>query len=262
IALCQRAGVSNVSMGLESTNDAALKEMRKNVNRERRLKTEDIHKAIVNRYRIAVRAWQKINASVECGYIIGFEADGRGIGKQAARDMLDIGIDIVNFHLIAALPGAEEYAKAVRERRLLVTDFNECFRHMAMIAHPEMSPRELEAEVASAIKSFYSLPNVLSRLARGVFGIGRPRVSGLWIFAKRQLGFKVMLWSGLQSYAEGGVFRRRTEVFRQAVTDEQALRHYLHLDQPSRPSILPAALLDEGRMDSLPILSEHSFNQA
>lgn len=261
LELCERAGLSNVSMGLESTNDGALKEMRKNVNRERRARELDPHTALLQRYRIAVRAFQKIHASVECGYIIGFDADRPGIGRQAARDMLAIGVDIVNFHLIAALPGAEDYARGAREGRLLITDFNECFRHRAMLAHPEMSPAELEAEVATAIRGFYSLPNVLKRVVSGLFGIGRPRVSGLWIFTKRQLGFKAMLWSGLQSYAEGGVFRRATEVGREAITDQEALRLYLGCDQPPGESLLPSALLDEGRMDSLPILSQHTFGE-
>jgi radical SAM superfamily enzyme YgiQ (UPF0313 family) len=259
LELCKAAGVSNVSMGLESTNDEALKEMRKNVNRERRAKTVDIHEAILKRYRTAVQAFQSINASVECGYIIGFDADAAGAGRQAALDMLAIGVDIVNFHLIAALPGAEDYARARRDGRLLVDDFNECFRHTAMIAHPELTPAQLEAEVAVAIRKFYSLPNVLRRLVNGIFGVGRPRVRGMWIFAKRQLGFKLMLWSGLQSYAEGGVFRRATGVGRAAITDQEALHHYLERRTPEHPPLVAEAMLDEGRMDSLPILSQHSI---
>jgi len=259
VALCQAAGVSNVSMGLESTNDAALKEMRKNINRDRGPESADPRRAIIDRYRAAVRAWQEINASVECGYIIGFEADGPGVGRQAAADMMEIGVDIVNFHLIAPLPGAEDYAKAVRDGMLLVSDFNECFRHTAMIAHPVMSPAALEAEVATAIRSFYSLRRVATRLVKGVFGVGRPRVSGVWIFTKRQLGFKIMLLSGLQSYAEGGLFRRRTRVRREVITDHEALAHYLGRATPVGGPILPDALLDDGRMDSLPVLSRHAL---
>ena len=259
VELCRAAGVSNVSMGLESTNDAALKEMRKNVNRQRGADAKDAHRAIVERYRIAVRAWQEINASVECGYIIGFDADAPGAGRQAAADMAVIGCDIVNFHLIAPLPGSEEYARAVSQNRLLITDFNECFRHRAMMAHPTLGPAELEREVEDAIRSFYSFRRVASRLMKGVFGIGRPRVSGLWIFAKRQIGFKVMLLSGLQSYAEGGLFRRHTGVHRMAVTDQEALRYYLGREEPALASMLPAAILDESTMESMPVLRRHAI---
>jgi radical SAM superfamily enzyme YgiQ (UPF0313 family) len=111
LALCREAGVSNVFMGLESTNDASLREMAKNVNRDRKAADADAHGAILERYRAAVRGWHEIGASVECGYILGFDADGPGCGAQAAGDMMAIGIDIVSFYLLTPLPGAEDYAR-------------------------------------------------------------------------------------------------------------------------------------------------------
>lgn len=259
IALCQRAGVTNVSMGLESTNAAALEEMHKNINRGRALPVEEIHEAIIERYRTAVRAFQEINCSVECGCILGFEADQLGAGVRAARDMVRIGPDIVNFHLVVPLPGAEDYARAVREGRLLVSDFNQCFRHVAMLAHPTLSPTQLEQEMTDAIRVFYSFRNVALRLLKGAVGIGRPRVADVGLYAKRQLGFKLMLLSGLDSYSEGGLFRRRTKVQRMAVTDAEALAHYLP-DGLSRPSVLPSELLDESDMTSLPVLRRHDLS--
>jgi radical SAM superfamily enzyme YgiQ (UPF0313 family) len=257
LALCQAAGLSNVSMGLESTNDAALEEMRKNINRGRKRSVADAHQAILDRYRTAVHAFQEIGASVECGYILGFDADRLGAGRRAAEDMMAIGVDIVNFHLIVPLPGAEDYAAAVQQGRLLMTDFNEFYRETAMIAHPTLSSRELEHEFAEAMRLFYSWRRVGTRLAKGLFGAGRPRVKGPWVFAKRQLGFKLMLLMGLLSYAEGGLLRRRTTARREAVTDQEALRHYLGRAEPTRGPILPAAVLDDSRMDSLPVLSRH-----
>lgn len=133
LALCREAGVSNVFMGFESTNDASLREMAKQVNRDRRASEADAPRAIVARYRTAVRAWQEIGASVECGYILGFDADDVGEGARAARDMIAIGIDIVSFYLLTPLPGAEDYARARERGTLLERDFNEYFRNRTMV---------------------------------------------------------------------------------------------------------------------------------
>jgi hypothetical protein len=70
-----------------------------------------------------------------------------------------------------------------------------------------------------------------------------------------------MLLSGLDSYSEGGLFRRRTKVQRMAVTDAEALAYYLHQDGLSGPSVLPSELLDETDMASLPVLRRHDLSE-
>ena len=257
LALCREAGVSNVFMGLESTNDAALQEMSKQVNRDRKAAAGDAPRAILDRYRTAVRAWQQIGASVECGYIIGFEADGLGEGARAARDMVAIGIDIVSFYLLTPLPGAEDYANALERGTLIERDFNEYFRNRTMVAHPRLANAELEAELKTAVKTFYSWKNVVLRLARGIFGIGRPRVTSPWIFVKRQGGYKMMILAGMYTYFEGGLIRRVAKgARREVVTDAEARAHFLGTAAPAH-SLLPESMLDDARMDSLPILRRH-----
>jgi hypothetical protein len=198
---------------------------------------------------------------VDCGYILGWDADAPGCGRQASDDTLAIGIDVVNFYHIAPLPGAEDYARAVASGTLLGVDFNDYFKNRPMLRHPYMSPEALEAEHAEAVKRFYSWANVLRRVLGGVLGIGRARVVAPWTYAKRQLGFKLMILAGLHSYYEGGLLRRRARRFRllrEAVSDEDARRHYLGATAP-RPVALPADLAREGTMESLPILRRHQL---
>jgi radical SAM superfamily enzyme YgiQ (UPF0313 family) len=263
LRLCQAAGVGHVYIGLESTSDAVLQEMRKGVNRDR----TDIHAAagtddpeaarrrLVERYRTAVRAWHEIGASVECGYIIGFNADGRGVGAQAARDLIEIGADVATFFLLAPLPGSEDYARALRDGILLEPDFNSYFQR-AMVAHPTLSASQLEAELQAAVRLMWSWGNVVRRIAGGVLGIGRRRVTRPWIYLKRQLGYRLMLSSGLNTYVEGGLWRRRgtARARREATSDEDARRVYL--GTAALPSGLPAIVRDDSRMESLPVLME------
>jgi radical SAM superfamily enzyme YgiQ (UPF0313 family) len=257
LSLCRDAGVSNVFIGLESTNDDALQQMAKQVNRDRKASAADAPRAVIERYRAAVRGWHEIGASVECGYILGFDADGVGSGARAARDMVEIGIDIVSFYLLTPLPGAEDYTRALARGALVERDFNEYFRNRTMVAHPKLGAAEIEAELRIAVQTFYSWRNVARRLLRGLLGIGRPRVTSPWIFVKRQGGYKLMILSGMYTYFEGGIARRRSKgARREAVTDADA--RVRHLGSAARgPSRIPASMLDDSRIDSLPILRRH-----
>jgi radical SAM superfamily enzyme YgiQ (UPF0313 family) len=265
---CRAAGMAHVYIGLESTNDAVLREMRKGVNRDR----ADVHSSgaedltaarrrLIARYRTAVDAWHGIGASVECGYIIGFEGDKRGIGVEAARDLIAIGADVATFFLLAPLPGSEDYARAVTEGRLAVTDFNAYFQG-AMIEHPTLSAADLEAEVRAAIRTMWSWKHVLGRLAGGLLGVGRTRVATPWTYAKRQLGYKAMLTSGLHNYVEGGLLRRATsdDARRVAVTDAEAAERLLGRTEGT--TVVPPLLCDAATIGSLPILATHAFDGA
>jgi radical SAM superfamily enzyme YgiQ (UPF0313 family) len=261
LALCREAGVASVFIGLESTNDGALVEMQKQVNRDRRSTVADARRALVARYKVAVDAWHAIGAWVDCGYILGWDADAPGCGARAAEDTLAIGIDVVNFYQIAPLPGAEDYARAKAKDLLLEPDFNEYFKNRPMVKHPVMDGAALEHEHTAAVRRFYSWPNVIARVVRGVCGIGRARVAAPLTYAKRQIGFKMMILAGLHSYYEGGLLRRRGARWhepRAVVHDEEARRHYLGATAP-HPTALPAIFADDGTMESLPILRRHQI---
>ncbi len=262
LELCKAAGVAHVYIGLESTNDAVLREMRKGVNRDR----DEIHGAggdagaelarqrLVKRYRTAVGAWHGIGAAVECGYILGFEADARGAGAQAARDMVEIGVDITAFYLLAPLPGSEDYARAVAEGSLITEDVNEYFRDRAMMKHPRLSPAELEEEFRAAVQLFWSWPNLARRIGAHVLGLGGARARTPWSYLKRQLGCKLMVDTGMLTYIGAGLMRRRKGLCgsREVIGDEDARHHYLGGATVASP--LPAILRDDTQMESLPVL--------
>jgi len=259
LRLCKDAGVVSVFMGLESTNDAALIEMNKQVNRDHGKTVADARRALIQRYKAAVDAWHEIGTWVDCGYILGWDADSPGCGERGAVDTLEIGIDLVNFYLIAPLPGAEDFARAKARKLVLFEDFNEYFQRSAMVAHPTMSPEQLERELADAVERFFAWPVVLKRMLGAILGIGRPRVAAPWLYFKRQFGFKLMTATGLYTYYEGGLLRRRGRRYRvprEVVTNEEARRHYLG-DRPPVQLSLPKDLSDEGSMASLPILRRH-----
>jgi radical SAM superfamily enzyme YgiQ (UPF0313 family) len=264
LELCRAAGVVGVYMGLESTNDGALVEMHKQVNRARKSATGEPGRALIERYRTAVQAWQAIGAWVECGYIIGWDADAPGCGARSAADVLEIGVDVVNFYMIAPLPGAEDFARAKSQGLMLEPDFNEYFKKRPMVKHPVMDSAQIELEHTTAVRNFYAWPHVIARVLRGLLGLGRARSAAPLTFAKRQIGFKLMIEAGLYSYYEGGLLRRlgkRWHAPREVVYDEEARRHYLGAQAPI-PTHLPEQLAQDGTMESLPILRRHRLGAA
>jgi radical SAM superfamily enzyme YgiQ (UPF0313 family) len=266
LGLCREAGVAHVYMGLESTNDAVLRGMRKGVNRDRREihQTADVDDAamsrrrLIERYRAAVRAWHEIGVSVECGYILGFSADGRGAGMQAARDFISIGVDHATVYLLAPLPGSEDYARAIHEGTLIRDDFNDYFTQRPLLSHPTLSPLEIEAELRMAVRTFWSWPAIGRRIARRMLGDRRQQVVRPWSYLKDQLGYKWMLSRGMYPYIEG-LFSRRaaSRPRREVVRDEDAARFYLRDGPVAASPALPAILADDSSMASLPVLSDH-----
>jgi radical SAM superfamily enzyme YgiQ (UPF0313 family) len=237
LRLCEAAGVAHVFMGLESTNDAVLREMRKGVNRDRsvihgdaaEVAAQEARRRLVDRYRTAVRAWHRIGASVECAYILGFEADGRGAGREAARDIVAIDADVTTFYLLAPLPGSEDYERAMREGTLLEHDFNEFFTNRPMVAHPTLPPEALQEELRSAVRAIWTWRNVGRRIGRRLLGIDGKRAATPWSYVKRQIGCKWMVDRGMLSYSQGGLLRRSgfDGEKRHVVTDAEARRFYL-----------------------------------
>ena len=84
---------------------------------------------------------------------------------------------------------------------------------------------------------------------------------GYWItllLAVPAAGFMVRLFVIQQ--VTGGLFRRgaRHSAPRVAISDEEARAHYLPRLAPL-PRRIPASMLDEARMESLPILRHHQI---
>jgi radical SAM superfamily enzyme YgiQ (UPF0313 family) len=229
------------------------------VNRARKGHAEVAAPTTLERYRTAIRAWQSIDTTVECSIILGTESDDRDAGLRTARDVMQIGADIVTFNILTPFPGSEDYAAAVASGRLTeLEDFNEFF-FRPVLRHSKLSPDEVIALHDDAIGYYYSWRNITRRVVRGLLGIGRPRVKNRMVFLSRQLGAKLILSFGLWSYFQGGLWRSRNDALpRQVRTDEEA-RHFYLGDAPAVfRGTVPETMLDQGDIESLPVLLHHA----
>jgi len=259
--LCRRAGVRHVYIGLETTSDEALNEIKKNVNRPRHTAANETNDRLIERFRTGIQAWHAIGATTRSAIMVGLESDTRESAIKGARDAAAIGIDFANFAWVTPLPGADNYAQAAARNTLRHADFNAYF-YEPMLRHPSLSTEDLVRMIDEGTREFYSLHKVAPRVANALLGRGRARCAEPAQYLVRQVVSMIGKIGRLfvMQQVSGGFFRRgrRYSAARLAVTNEEARACYLS-DRVPRPRLVPESMLDDATMESMPILRHHDL---
>jgi radical SAM superfamily enzyme YgiQ (UPF0313 family) len=263
LALCERAGVRKVYIGIETTTDETMREIKKAVNRPRHASESDTHKQLIERLRVSMEAWHSIGATVGSIIMLGLDADTRESGVRGARDANAIGVDFAFFAWVTPLPGAENYAQAVARGTLRHHDFNSYF-YEPILRHPTLGVDDLVEMVAEGTREFYSVGNAARRIRSAVFDAARPRTVAALEYIARQITPMIGKMSRLFVIQQvtGGMFRRgaRHCARRVVITDEEARAHYLP-GAAIRARTLPESMLNDGDLESLPILQHHDMDR-
>jgi radical SAM superfamily enzyme YgiQ (UPF0313 family) len=194
---------------------------------------------VVARYREAVATWHAAGVAVHAGYMVGLPHDGYGSGAAAARDLLDIGVDLASFFPYTPLPGTEDYDAALSRGEMMTDDFNDWDCLHVVNRHPRLRRAEVYREYCAAHRTFYGWRRLARALLTGY------RVPGLTAHARRgmlaqQLYFTYGYRRGWHPMM-GGIWRRRdARVRRHVVSDADAARLYLGEDLPPLPMTRPA----------------------
>ena len=224
VELAAAAGCFQVFIGLESFDPANLARVAKHQNHRGRTPAS-AEAGIKARYARAVDAWHRAGVAVHCGYIIGLPHDGPGCGRRAARELVDIGIDLASFFAYTPFPGTEDHAAALSGGRIFDDDFDHYDSTRFVMRHPDLGPAELAREYREAYRAFYTWRRLAWCIGTGhhVAGLTFAARAGMvthniyYTYATRR-GWHPMI---------GGVWRRRTGVLRKAITDEEADAMYL-----------------------------------
>ena len=232
LRLAAAAGCYSAFIGFETFNPQNLLAASKvqNLTKEHRHRKDDVGSALAavkEKYRRVCRNWHRHGVAVHCGYMIGFPFDEPESGKQAARWLLDIGVDLASFFVVTPLPGTEDHDKAVREGTIADSDFNQYDSQHMVSRHPRMTVAQVERAYREAYRAFYSVKNTLRAL------LTRHRVAGLTRVARqamlRQWLYYFYSYRAGRHPMLGGIWQRHVppEGRRQVVTDEEARAHYL-----------------------------------
>ena len=142
LELMVRAGFKNVFIGIETPQEAGLKECSKVQNTKRDLVS-------------AVRTIHNAGIQVMAGFIVGFDSDTPRIFEQQRRFIRESGVTTAMVGMLTALPGTRLYTRLTREGRMVGRSSGDNL-DTAMNFVPTMDRSVLTAGYRELVKGLYS----------------------------------------------------------------------------------------------------------
>jgi len=149
--LAVRSGCSYIFTGIESISSKSLYESRR-----KKLKTELLKNIFYN--------LMKHDIIPFAHFIFGFDNDTPEVFSSTCNYAQDIGIPLVQFHILTPYPGTELYNKIVRQKRLLHNNWSLYDAKHVVFSPKKMSANELKSGFDNAWKLFYSTKSIYSRM--------------------------------------------------------------------------------------------------
>jgi anaerobic magnesium-protoporphyrin IX monomethyl ester cyclase len=150
LSLMKQSGCGIVYIGFESINPATLEGYNKQQT------VEDIEEAI--------RRFHDYGIRIHGMFVFGADTDTVDTIRETARFALRTRIDSVQFMTLTPFPNTPFYDKLEAEGRILTHDWSLYDGHHTVFQPALLSPEELQFETIKAMKSFYSLKNILQNL--------------------------------------------------------------------------------------------------
>jgi radical SAM superfamily enzyme YgiQ (UPF0313 family) len=170
LSLAAQAGCQGVFIGFESTTPAGLAEVGKKFNL---LKARN--------FKSSVARIQRHNILVVGSFIIGLDADEKGVGKHIARVARSYGLDILNALFLTPLPGTRLWDQMSSQDRIAAHDFPRDWKYYTLgfptARYKHFSWPDIQEEMNACDRSFYSLWNILRRVSRSFLSRRRPIVA-------------------------------------------------------------------------------------
>jgi radical SAM superfamily enzyme YgiQ (UPF0313 family) len=230
VELVKEAGGYCAFVGFESFNPLNLMAATKFQNTDRRgernLELVEAKRRVLEKYRRVVDNWHSAGIAVHCGYMLGFPHDTPDSGRQAALDLIEVGVDLASFFIVTPLPGTEDHIKAMEEGTITDWDFNWYDSDHVVSQHPTMTAEEILQAYQDAYRLFYSPWRMFKNTA--TFSGGR----GLNWEARDSMTREFLYWG--YSYRRGRhpmlgglwkIYDKKTK--RQVITDAEARALYL-----------------------------------
>lgn len=149
--LMARSGCRYLLIGFESLNQAALGEIRKGMNREKR------YHSLMNRLHGA-------GISVQGCFIFGFDHDDTSVFDATVARIDELGIDIPRFSILTPYPETALFQRLSAEGRILTRDWSN-YDTMHVVFQPrQMSPDGLYLGFKRAYREAFTLGRIRRRI--------------------------------------------------------------------------------------------------
>lgn len=150
--LFRRANCLYVYVGIESVNPRSLEAYNKKIT------VEEIERSIAVFHEYGVR--------VHGMFVLGSDQDDIETVKATSRFAKKNNIDTIQFMMLTPLPGTRQYQQLVEEDRLLTKDWGLYDAHHVVFEPKNLTPLELQVETLRAMRSFYSIPQILKGISK------------------------------------------------------------------------------------------------
>lgn len=170
LTLAAKAGCSGVFIGFESPAPEGLMEVGKKFNL---IRGRD--------FRDSVRRIQRHKMIVTGSFIIGLDADDRGIGEQIAKVARGYGLDHLNVLFLTPLPGTHLWNQMKVEGRITLDEFPQDWQYYTLTypvaPYKHLSLENAIEEMISCGRNFYAIPRILRRVSSNVWHRRHPLIS-------------------------------------------------------------------------------------
>ncbi len=206
IEKAQRAGCSQVFIGMETINQKNLQAAAKTQN-----KASD--------YANLMEAWRAAEVSTHVGYIIGFPFDTpASVRDDVERLKRDVRPDMASFFMLTPLPGSRDHYDRVVRGEYMDPDLNRFDSFHPTTRHPAFTDETWLEAYHDAWRSFYSLENMKAIL-------GRASRRTYWGVVKNILWYRSAMVEGEHPMISG-FFRLKDRIDRRpGLPIEGRLRH-------------------------------------
>ena len=154
VAKAQRAGCTNVFIGMESVDPGNLAAAGKKQNH-------------VQEYSQLINAYRDAGICTHVGYIIGFPLDSaESVRRDVSYLMNVVRPDHASFFMLMPLPGSMDHLMMVRRGEWMHPDFNRYDSHHAVTVHPYLKDGAWEKSYFEAWRAFYGFENMKAVLRR------------------------------------------------------------------------------------------------
>jgi len=155
IHLSKKAGSIGWLIGFESISQKTIDAVHKKTNS-------------VAIYKQAIDLIHKYHMMVIGDFMFGFDTDTKDVFNTTAETIKKLGIDVADFTINTPFPGTPMYDQLEKEGRILTKNWTKYTMYSVVYQPQKMTPNELRDGVFFMYQSFYSFPETIKRICKGL----------------------------------------------------------------------------------------------
>jgi len=153
LKLAAKAGLMEIKIGLESSNQTAINSINKWTNK-------------VNNYASVIKKIHDYGISVLGYFMFGLDVDTKDIFDETLDFVESIELDLTNFMILTPYPGTPIYDQLENESRILTKDWSKYDMDHVVFQPKNMTPEELLEGTQRVAKAYYSPMKTIKRIIR------------------------------------------------------------------------------------------------